>query len=194
MENIIGKKENGKATTENGAYEIWIKESVPSKSQYGYSTKIIRVPVTKEQFEEYYRPVNTFRRKMQRHHRCACPENMRLICDMDCTNCQYHCHGDEMSLNEIVTDEEGNAVEFGDLIPSTEDSPYEVIMKKELYAELHKCVEELPPYQKRIIKLFMEGKSEDEIGQLLSRDSKAIHYQKKRIFQELRKKLEKFYY
>ena len=42
-----------------------------------------RVPCTKEEFDNYYRDINAYRKKQQRHGRCVCPESRRLHCDMD---------------------------------------------------------------------------------------------------------------
>ena len=41
---------------------------------YIRSTETI-IPCTEEEFQEYYRGINAFRRKEQRHGRCVCPSN-----------------------------------------------------------------------------------------------------------------------
>lgn len=45
------------------------------------------VPVTENEFSNYYREIDSFRKKQQRHGGCVCPANKRLDCDMDCFNC-----------------------------------------------------------------------------------------------------------
>ena len=67
-----------------------------------------RVYVTKEQFEEYYREINTFRMKQKRHKRCSCPKARILDCDMDCGNCPYAVLGDTDSLNDVIVNKDGN--------------------------------------------------------------------------------------
>lgn len=66
------------------------------------------VPVSKADFDNYYRDVNAYRRRQQEHGRCICPANKRYLCDMDCCTCRFHKGGDELSLDYTVTDEDGN--------------------------------------------------------------------------------------
>lgn len=41
-----------------------------------------RIPVTEQEFDDYYRDINAYRKKQQRHSRCVCPQSERLLCDM----------------------------------------------------------------------------------------------------------------
>ena len=66
------------------------------------------VPVSKTDFDNYYRDVNAYRRRQQEHGRCVCPASKRYLCDMDCCTCRFHKGGDELSLDYTVTDEDGN--------------------------------------------------------------------------------------
>ena len=52
-------------------------------SIYLRSTKQ-RITCTKQQFDDYYREIDNFRRKQQRHGRCICLPSKQLMCDMDC--------------------------------------------------------------------------------------------------------------
>ena len=61
-----------------------------------------RIPVTEEEFDNYYRDINAFRKKQQRHGRCVCPEAKRLDCDMDCDTCPFRRAGDHRSLDVKV--------------------------------------------------------------------------------------------
>ena len=58
-----------------------------------------RIPVTKEEFDNYYRDINAYRQKQQYHGRCVCPQNKRLDCDMDCETCPFRRAGNMLSLN-----------------------------------------------------------------------------------------------
>jgi len=66
------------------------------------------VPVSKTDYDNYYRDINAYRRRQQEHGRCICPASKRYLCDMDCCTCRFHKGGDELSLDYTVTDEEGN--------------------------------------------------------------------------------------
>ena len=66
------------------------------------------VPVSKADYDNYYREINAYRRRQQEHGRCVCPASKRYLCDMDCWTCRFHKGGDELSLDYTVTDEDGN--------------------------------------------------------------------------------------
>lgn len=67
-----------------------------------------RIPCTEREFNDYYRDINSFRRKQQRNGRCVCPEYKRLDCDMDCTICPFQRAGDGFSLDYTVSDDDGS--------------------------------------------------------------------------------------
>ncbi len=75
---------------------------------YIQSTKQ-KVSVTKEQFDDYYRDINTYRKKMQRQSRCTCPPSKRLLCIMDCITCPYQVEN-SVHLDEPLLDSVGNEV------------------------------------------------------------------------------------
>ena len=116
-----------------------------------------RVPCTKEEFDNYYRDINAFRIRQQRHGRCVCPISRRLTCDMDCLTCPFHRMGDMRSLDYTETDDDGNEISWADEIP--DDSPLleniiaEISEMKDLYARLV----ELMPEAIEIGKLRMYG-------------------------------------
>lgn len=56
------------------------------------------VPVSKTDYDNYYRDINAYRRRQQEHGRCVCPASKRYLCDMDCWTCRFHKAGDELSL------------------------------------------------------------------------------------------------
>ena len=100
--------------------------------------RIVRVPTTREAFDDYYRPINAYRKNEQRHGRCVCPARCRLLCNMDCETCQYRVLGDACSLNEAVEDDEGNTTERIETIAADTDiqAEYEY---KELLSQQRNC-------------------------------------------------------
>ena len=92
-----------------------------------------QVPVTEQEFNDYYRDINSFRKKQERHGKCVCPSYKRLDCDMDCETCPFRRAGDSLSLNYTVKDDEGNERSWlDDLIEKVEvhhDKHYEVFFK-----------------------------------------------------------------
>ena len=67
-------------TNQDNQYSIYLR-----------STKQ-RITCTKQQFDDYYREIDNFRRKQQRHGRCICLPSKQLMCDMDC----YHYNAKKM--------------------------------------------------------------------------------------------------
>lgn len=61
-----------KNANQSNQYRIYIKES---KSW---------VNVNKEFYTNYYRDINSYRKRQQEHGRCVCPASKRYLCDMDC--------------------------------------------------------------------------------------------------------------
>ena len=48
-----------------------------------------KIPVTKEEFEYFYKETSVFRRRQMRQGLCSCPKRKWLYCDTDCENCRY---------------------------------------------------------------------------------------------------------
>ena len=86
-------------------YRIYIKES---KSW---------VDVNKEFYTNYYRDINAYRKRQQEHGRCVCPASKRYLCDMDCMTCPYVKAGDQLSLDNTVSDGEGNEKSCSNMPP-----------------------------------------------------------------------------
>ena len=124
-----------------------------------------KVEATKEQFNDYYRPINAYRKRMQSHGRCICPASKRLTCNMDCWSCPYHTTGDEpFSLDETVTGEDGSEMSAYETIPSGEDIEADYILKEEC-SRLRKRIEELKPLAITIGELRLEGLSDSAISE-----------------------------
>ena len=64
------------------------------------------VPVSREVFKAYIKEIDTYRRKEQRHGRCACPQSKNWLCDMNCHDCEFHKAGDILSADAEMDTEE----------------------------------------------------------------------------------------
>lgn len=62
-----------------------------------------RISVTEEQFHEYYREIDSFRKKQQRYGKCICAKSKKLLCDMDYSTCPYRSIGDSLSFELTVS-------------------------------------------------------------------------------------------
>jgi len=166
-------------------------------SIYLRSTKQ-RVPCTKQQFDDYYREIDSFRRKQQRHGRCICLPSKQLMCDMDCYTCPYHTPGDTSSLDCGLTDEEGNEMNWLDHLqetmpdlqePSVEDYVASCIDLKCVLIRLN----EIMPQAIEIGKLRQMGLSEDDIAAHIGTPRKTFAYRLKKARQLLEKEFPEFF-
>ena len=105
-------------------YRIYIKES---KSW---------VDVNKEFYTNYYRDINAYRKRQQEHGRCVCPASKRYLCDMDCMTCPYVKAGDQLSLDNTVSDGEGNEKSWLDDMPDESAAIAELMEDAELLRAL----------------------------------------------------------
>lgn len=123
-----------------------------------------RIPVTQQEFNDYYRDINAFRKKQQRHGRCVCPERKRLDCDMDCVTCPFQRAGDGLSLDYIIVDDEGNEQAWVDTL--ADDSPLmdEIIADNQQLKQLFIRLKELMPEAIQIGELRLDGHTDIDIA------------------------------
>ena len=128
-----------------------------------------RVPVTKEEFDNYYRDINAYRRTQQNHGRCVCPPSRWLTCDMDCWNCPYRTAGDISSLDSGRYYDDGDEVNWLEQlqeekpelqVPSPADYVSDLLYMKEIIDRL--C--EIMPQAVEIGRLREKGLSDTAIA------------------------------
>lgn len=139
-----------------------------------------RIPCTEQEFHDYYRDIDTFRKKQQRHGRCVCPEAKRLDCDMDCETCPFRRAGDTLSLDHTVTDEDGNEKSWLDDLtdpsPLTEDLCAEKAELQRLFAR----ITEIMPEAITIGHLREDGLTDTQISHSLGIRQNTMFYRLKR--------------
>ena len=145
------------------------------------------VPVSKAEYDNYYRDINAYRRRQQEHGRCVCPASKRYLCDMDCCNCRFRKGGDELSLDYAITDEDGNDKSWLDDLPDDGPSAQSILEERELLDALMSKLDELEPDGRRICELLLQEKSEREIASIMGISQQStINYKKKKAFEMLR--------
>jgi len=150
------------------------------------------VPVGKTDFDNYYRDINTYRRRQQEHGRCVCPASKRYLCDMDCCTCHFHKGGDELSLDYTVTDEDGNEKSWLEDLPDDRPSAQSVMEDRELLDTLLHKLDELDPEGRRICELVMEGRSERDCGKEMGMARNTFVYKRDKLFAALADYLKDF--
>lgn len=148
------------------------------------------VPVSKADYDNYYRDINAYRRRQQEHGRCVCPARKRYLCDMDCWTCRFRKAGDELSLDYKITDDDGNEKSWLDDLADDAPSALSIIEDRELLDALMTKLGELDPDGRRICELLIQDKTEREIAAIMgiSRQS-TVNYKKKKAFETLRELL-----
>lgn len=76
----------------------------------------------------------------------------------------------------------------------TSDSFLEAVFKKEAYREIYQEVNKLPEMARKVLKLTLRGKSNDEIAGLLGIAVNTVKVHKNRTYRILRKNLHDLYY
>lgn len=156
------------------------------------------VPVSKEDFDNYYRDINAYRRTEQNHGRCICPVSKRLMCDMNCINCQYHTCGDTSPLDRSRVDENGDEMtwldELQEKMPdlqeqSVADCVAAGIDMKKIIVRLT----ELMPQAVEIGILRQEGLSEDAIAAKIGVGRKTYAYRIKKVKEILKKEFPEYF-
>ncbi len=126
-----------------------------------------RVPVSKGEFNNYYREINAFRQRQQYHGKCVCPAKKRLSCDMDCFTCPFRRAGDAISLDYCMTDDEGNEKAMADTVstssPLIEDLVADRIVLESLVARLT----EIMPQALEIINMRLDGMTNTDISKAI---------------------------
>jgi RNA polymerase sigma factor (sigma-70 family) len=138
-----------------------------------------RIPVTEEQFREYYRPINRIHAFAKRHHQCACHHWWR--CGGDCTICEWSRDADQETLARLYYDLEimnSNRYETQD--------PHTAAERKEFRQKAEAFLDVLTGELRRIYDLYDEGKSQDKIAHMMGVSQDTIHRRLKKIKEDFR--------
>lgn len=156
-------------TSNENQYYIYIRSTKES------------IPVTKEEFDNYYREINAYRQKQQYHGRCVCPKKKILTCDMDCATCPFHRAGDNLSLDFTVTDADGNEKaivdDLADPSPRIEDMVVDGIRLQQILTRIN----ELMPRAIKIGQLRQLGYTEEAIAAEIGVGRKTFAYRLKKL-------------
>ena len=163
------------------------------KQHYIYlrSTKE-RIPCTEQEFHDYYRDIDAFRKKQQRHGRCVCPAAKRLDCDMDCVTCPFSRAGDTLSLDYATTNDDGDERAWLDDLPDVFAAVDVAVEEAELLDALHLLLAGLTPEDMEICKTIMADLSERAAAASLNISRKAFLYRRDKVLTHLKNSLQKF--
>lgn len=113
------------------------------------------VNINKEFYTNYYRDINAYRKRQQEHGHCVCPASKRYLCNIDCSTFPYAKAGDQLSLDNTISD--GNEKSWLDDTPDESAAIAEVLEDAELLHALYAKLNELDLEGRLICQLIMEG-------------------------------------
>lgn len=123
--------------------------------------------VSPEQYEEFDRWRTNLRKREQYHHRCMCPRSKWWLCDGMCQDCEFHAPGDTLSLDMLVSNEDGDEVTLLDTLVDTAPTIESVICDKAELDQLFERLNELMPEAVQIGKLRQDGLSDEAIAEII---------------------------
>ncbi len=138
-----------------------------------------KIPVTEEQFREYYRPIYRVFAFAKRHHQCACSK--WWLCSGDCNVCDWARDPEQDTLTRLYYDLEimnSNRYETHD--------PHTAAERKEFREKAEAFLQLLSAELRRIYDLHEEGKSQDEIASVMGVSQDTIHRRLKKIKEDFR--------
>lgn len=153
------------------------------------------VEVSEEVYRAYIRPIRAEQRRKRREWKCQKLSETGghyVRCKDRCENCPYYLAGNSTlgnvtSLDKFVDCE----VVIEDKQSDMEANYIEQETQKEEYGKIHVAIATLTPRQQEIVRLiYFEGKSQEEVAQILGIDFTSVSHALKRIKNSLRKKLE----
>jgi len=167
-------------TNNENQYTIYIRSTKES------------IPCTKEEFDNYYRDINAYRKKQQRHGRCVCPESRRLHCDMDCMTCPFHRAGDQLSLDYTTTDDDGNEKSWVESLADPLTAVDTSIEEAELHEALRSLLTTLDADDLAICKTIMGNLSERAAASALNLSRNTYTYRRNKVLERMKNSLKKF--
>jgi len=153
-----------------------------------------QIPVTKEEFDAYYKDINLYRQRKQYYGRCVCPRSKFLMCDMDCYICPFRRNGDDLSLNHLISDHEGELTELIDLLSDSSPDLDDFIADTYVMTELMKRLTELMPEAVTIGELRQEGFSDEAIAKEIGIGRKTYIYRLKKLKAMLEKEFPEIFW
>lgn len=152
-----------------------------------------RIPCTEQEFKDYYRDIDAFRKKQQRHGRCVCPTSKHLDCDMDCYTCPFRRQGDLVSLDVNISKEDGDEITWVDALEDTAPLIEDLVTQKADLDQLFQRIEELMPQALQIGALRQQGMTDTAIAEEIGVGRKTFAHRLMRLREVLEKEYPDFF-
>lgn len=152
-----------------------------------------RVPVTEQEFKDYYRDINAYRRTRQNHGKCVCPKSKWLDCDMDCETCSFRRAGDTLSLDYTVSDDDGNEKFLLEDVADGNPPIEEIVSAAVDFKRILSRINEIMPEALEIGALRQKGLNDSTIEKEIGIGRKTYAYRIKKLFETIKKEFPEFF-
>lgn len=144
------------------------------------------VPVTKEQYESYMRPIWAEMKREERARRCMVGDGKGKLkrCDDDRKKCDKMKDGAPLSLDAFY---EENGLEFEESSATQCDFVLTIMLFEDLLEKLHQQVPDLAI----IFQMLYDGKTQRQIGKLIDKPQTTVNYMIKRMQKILQQQVER---
>ncbi len=150
------------------------------------------VTVSKEDYEGYAAETMQYCDQQHKCNECTCPMSKRWMCDADCLTCPFMNWNAHASLDEPAfgrTDIDMRHLRW--LEDASTPGPDEVSDDLDLIARLRDAIMALNKGDRKLIRMYMAGKTREEMASLLGlKDPRCVERRMKRILKALKIRLE----
>jgi len=151
--------------------------------------KRMYVPCTIEYFHAWRNMLAEEHRQRDNESRCLVPSERYSYlkrCQEDCNHCPFgktHRDGKPLSLDQFLED---NNYEMAD---THTDTPHEALIKSEREEALERELSLLDEESQKILKLFNDGYTDDQIAKAMGLKRSTVQYKKSSLIKMLREKI-----
>ena len=119
--------------------------------------------VTAEEYADYTRENNTYRKRMQDHGRCCCPKAKRWLCDSNCSDCEFEVK--PRSLYAPIGLDNGKNVTLLNIIKCEREPVEEAVLEAYHLGQLIERLNTLMPEATEIGELRQKKISDEKIAE-----------------------------
>lgn len=123
--------------------------------------------VTPKQYAEFDRWRTNLRKHKQHYGHCTYTRKKWWLCDGICDGCEFHAPNDTLSLNQLVSNDEGEEVTLLDTLMDSAPPIESVICDKAEMDQLFERLNDLVPEAMKIGKLRQAGLTDETIAKII---------------------------
>lgn len=155
-----------------------------------------QLKVPNADYYDHYRPIWRLQSQMRRTGQCICPSNLLWTCSGICPDCRYRRAGNTLSLDVLLTSNDGENKHLTLLETIADDqnpAPDEILIRTELMQALRQALASLSEDERQMC-LLMSQTSERQAAQQLGMPRSTFKRKWVKIRTKLQLILEEYYF